>query len=78
MIHGDSRRLNGRTAHIAGYALPDFLRKWPRLDETERHLVGSATCPRLIAGAMVAGVTVVAGVGVFRDETVRDSTGAII
>ena len=33
---------------------------------------------RLIAGAVVAGVAVFAGVGAFQDDTVRDSTGAIV
>ncbi|GMQ85802.1 MAG: hypothetical protein BMS9Abin07_1370 [Acidimicrobiia bacterium] len=33
---------------------------------------------RLIAGAVVAGVAVFAGVGAFADDTVRDSTGAIV
>lgn len=33
---------------------------------------------RLIAGAVVAGVAVFAGVGAFQDDTVRDETGAIV
>jgi len=33
---------------------------------------------RLIAGAVVAGIAVFAGVSAFGDETVRDSTGAIV
>jgi len=33
---------------------------------------------RLIAGAVVAGVAIFAGVGAFQDDTVRDGTGAIV
>ena len=33
---------------------------------------------RLIAGAVVAGVAIFAGVGAYQDDTVRDETGAIV
>jgi hypothetical protein len=41
-------------------------------------IAGGTAMKRLIAGAVVAGVAVFAGVSAFGDETVRDSSGAIV